>query len=302
MAMSPPSWALCATSVWSASWPPATALQRRLVVALIVARILEPRSKLATVRGWDPQTLSSSLGELLQVESASADDLYGALDWLGARQQKIENRLAGERLQEGCLVLYDVTSTYFEGWTCPLAQRGYSRDRKRGKLQIIFGLLCDRQGCPVAVEVFEGNRADPTTVASQIQKLHSRFGLRSVVVVADRGMLTEARIREELKPLPGLGWITALRSPQIRKLFEAGPLQLSLFDERDLAEIQSPDYPRERADRLPQSSVGGPTGSDPPAAARGHRGRVGEDCPGDATSPASLEGKRPHRPAGGEGP
>ena len=221
-------------------------LQRRLVVALIVARILEPRSKLATVRGWDPQTLSSSLGELLQVESASADDLYGALDWLGARQQKIENRLAGERLQEGCLVLYDVTSTYFEGWTCPLAQRGYSRDRKRGKLQIIFGLLCDRQGCPVAVEVFEGNRADPTTVASQIQKLHSRFGLRSVVVVADRGMLTEARIREELKPLPGLGWITALRSPQIRKLFEAGPLQLSLFDERDLAEIQSPDYPGER--------------------------------------------------------
>ena len=180
------------------------------------------------------------------MESASADDLYGALDWLGARQQKIENRLAGERLQEGCLVLYDVTSTYFEGWTCPLAQRGYSRDRKRGKLQIIFGLLCDRQGCPVAVEVFEGNRADPTTVASQIQKLHSRFGLRSVVVVADRGMLTEARIREELKPLPGLGWITALRSPQIRKLFEAGPLQLSLFDERDLAEIQSPDYPGER--------------------------------------------------------
>ena len=221
-------------------------LERRLVVALIVARILEPRSKLATVRGWDPQTLSSSLGELLQGESASVDDLCGALDWLGARQQKIENRLAGERLQDGCLVLYDVTSTYFEGWTCPLAQRGYSRDRKRGKLQIIFGLLCDRQGCPVAVEVFEGNRADPTTVASQIQKLHSRFGLRSVVVVADRGMLTEARIREDLKPLPGMGWITALRSPQIRKLFAAGPLQLSLFDELDLAEIQSPDYPQER--------------------------------------------------------
>ena len=221
-------------------------LERRLVVALIVARILEPRSKLATVRGWDPQTLSSSLGELLQGESASVDDLYGALDWLGARQQKIENRLAGERLQDGCLVLYDVTSTYFEGWTCPLAQRGYSRDRKRGKLQILFGLLCDRQGCPVAVEVFEGNRADPTTVASQIQKLHSRFGLRSVVVVADRGMLTEARIREDLKPLPGMGWITALRSPQIRKLFAAGPLQLSLFDELDLAEIQSPDYPQER--------------------------------------------------------
>ena len=221
-------------------------LQRRLVVALIVARILEPRSKLATARGWDPQTLSSSLGELLQVEAATADDLYGTLDWLLARQPKIENQLAAQRLQDGCLVIYDVTSTYFEGRSCPLAQRGYSRDGKGGTLQIVFGLLCDRQGCPVAVEVFEGNRADPTTVTRQIQKLRQRFGLRSVVVVGDRGMLTEARIREELKPLPGMGWITALRGPQIRKLFQSGPLQLSLFDERDLAEIQSPDYPGER--------------------------------------------------------
>ena len=144
----------------------------------------------------------------------------------------------------GCLVVYDVTSTYFEGRTCPLARRGYSRDGKGGTLQIVFGLLCDRQGCPV--EVFEGNRADPTTVSCQIQKLRRRFGLRSVVVVADRGMLTQARIREVLKPLPGMGWITALRGPQIRKLFQSGPLQLSLFDERDLAEIQSPDYPGER--------------------------------------------------------
>ena len=221
-------------------------LQRRLVVALIVARILEPRSKLATARGWDPQTLSSSLGELLQVEAATADDLYDTLDWLLARQPKIENQLAAQRLQDGCLVIYDVTSTYFEGRSCPLAQRGYSRDGKGGTLQIVFGLLCDRQGCPVAVEVFEGNRADPTTVTRQIQKLRQRFGLRSVVVVGDRGMLTEARIREELKPLPGMGWITALRGPQIRKLFQSGPLQLSLFDERDLAEIQSPDYPGER--------------------------------------------------------
>ena len=211
-----------------------------------MARILEPRSKLATARGWDPQTLSSSLGELLQVEAATADDLYGTLDWLLARQPKIENQLAAQRLQDGCLVIYDVTSTYFEGRSCPLAQRGYSRDGKGGTLQIVFGLLCDRQGCPVAVEVFEGNRADPTTVTRQIQKLRQRFGLRSVVVVGDRGMLTEARIREELKPLPGMGWITALRGPQIRKLFQSGPLQLSLFDERDLAEIQSPDYPGER--------------------------------------------------------
>ena len=180
------------------------------------------------------------------MEAATADDLYGALDWLLVRQPKIENQLAAQRLQDGCLVIYDVTSTYFEGRSCPLAQRGYSRDGKGGTLQIVFGLLCDRQGCPVAVEVFEGNRADPTTVTSQIQKLRQRFGLRSVVVVADRGMLTEARIREELKPLPGMGWITALRGPQIRKLFQSGPLQLSLFDQRDLAEIQSPDYPGER--------------------------------------------------------
>ena len=221
-------------------------LQRRLVVALIVARILEPRSQPATERGWDPQTLSSSLGELLQVEAATTDDLYGALDWLLAGQQKIENRLAGERLYDGCLVVYDLTSTYFEGRTCPLARPGYSRDGKGGKLQIVFGLLCDRQGCPVAVEVFEGHRADPSTVASQIEKLRLRFRLHSVVVVADRGMLTQARIREELKPLPGMGWITALRGPQIHKLFQSAPLQLSLFDERDLAEIQSPDYPGER--------------------------------------------------------
>ena len=180
------------------------------------------------------------------MEAATADDLYGALDWLLARQPKIENQLAAQRLQDGCLVIYDVTSTYFEGRSCPLAQRGYSRDGKGGTLQIVFGLLCDRQGCPVAVEVFEGNRADPTTVTRQIQKLRQRFGLRSVVVVGDRGMLTEARIREELKPLPGMGWITALRGPQIRKLFQSGLLQLSLFDERDLAEIQSPDYPGER--------------------------------------------------------
>ena len=178
--------------------PPATALSAAWWWQ--VARILEPRSKLATVRGWDPQTLSIQLGGALTGGVASADDRTAP--WTGSelRPQKIENRLASERLQDGCLVLYDVTSTYFEGETCPLAKRGYSRDRKRGKLQIIFGLLCDRQGCPVAVEVFEGNRADPTTVASQIEKLHSRFGLRSVVVVADRGMLTEARIREDLKP------------------------------------------------------------------------------------------------------
>ncbi|MFQ5664677.1 MAG: IS1634 family transposase [Terriglobia bacterium] len=221
-------------------------LERDLVTAMIAARILEPCSKLATARGLDPETLSSSLGQVLEVESADADDLYQAMDWLLARQERIEKRLAAQRLQQGCLVIYDVTSTYFQGRSCRLARLGYSRDAKKGKLQIVFGLLCDRRGCPVGVEVFEGNTADPTTLKSQIHKLRRRFGLSRVVIVGDRGLLTSARIREELEAVPGLDWITALGGPQIRKLMQGGALQLSLFDQRDLAEIQSPDYPGER--------------------------------------------------------
>ncbi len=220
--------------------------ERDLIVAMIVSRIIEPRSKLATMRGLRNETLTSSLGECLGLEYVSEDEMYGALDWLLERQPNIERQLAKKHLVDGSLVLYDLTSTYFEGRTCELARFGYSRDGKRGKLQIVFGLLCDREGRPIAVEVFEGNTADPATLATQIAKLRDRFGLQRIVLVGDRGMITEARIREELEPVEGLDWITCLRSPQIRALLEGGALQLSLFDQRDLAEITHPDYPGER--------------------------------------------------------
>lgn len=219
---------------------------RDLVVALIVARVIDPRSKLATARGLGEETAFSSLGEVLGLSSASEDDLYAAMDWLVERQPKIEQALAKRHLSEGTLVLYDLTSTYYEGRTCRLAKRGHNRDGKKGKLQIEFGLLCNADGCPVAVEVFEGNTADPKTVGVQIAKIRKCFGLKRVVLVGDRGMLTEARIREELKPIEGLDWITALRAPAIRKLVEAGDLCPSLFDEQDLGEITSSMYPGER--------------------------------------------------------
>jgi transposase len=220
--------------------------ERDLVVAMIVARIIDPSSKLATAKGLNPETCVSTLGELLGVASADSDELYAAMDWLLERQAEIETALARRHLEEGTLVLYDVSSTYFEGQTCPLAQFGYSRDRKKGKLQIVFGLLCNPQGIPVAVEVFEGNTGDPSTLAAQIEKVRHRFGLKRVVFVGDRGLITQARIDEELKTIEGLDWITALRAPQIRQLVEQEYLQLSLFDQQDLAEIQSPDYPGER--------------------------------------------------------
>jgi hypothetical protein len=220
--------------------------ERELVLAMLVARVIDPRSKLALARGLDRETLTSTLGEVLEVESADADELYSAMDWLLPRQAKIEAALAKRHLSDGTLVLYDVTSTYFEGRTCPLAKIGHSRDGKKGSLQIVVGLLCQAEGCPVAVEVFDGNTGDPATLTSQIEKVRKRFDLNRVVFVADRGMITAARIREELKPVPGLDWITALRGPQIRQLVQSGALQLSLFDQRDLAEISDPAYPGER--------------------------------------------------------
>jgi len=220
--------------------------ERDLVVAMLVARIIEPRSKLATARGLGSETLHSSLGEVLGVDNADEDELYEAMDWLLSRQSRIEDKLAARHLSEGTLTLYDVTSTYFEGRHCPLARRGHSRDGKKDKLQIVFGLLTDAEGCPVAVEVFEGNTGDPDTVAAQVRKLRERFGLQRLVLVGDRGMITSARIREDLKTTPGIEWITALRAPAIRKLVDDGVLQLGLFDERDLAEITSPEYPGER--------------------------------------------------------
>ena len=220
--------------------------QRDLVVAMILARVLDPRSKLATARGFGQQTASSSLGEILELSTADEDDLYEAMDWLLPRQQRIENALAKRHLGEASLVLYDLTSTYFEGRKCPLARFGHSRDERPGNLQIVFGVLTNAAGCPVAVEVFEGNTGDPATVAAQVNKLRERFALKRLVLVGDRGMLTSARIREDLAPVAGIDWITALKSAQVQKLVSDQALQLSLFDERDLAEITHPDYPGER--------------------------------------------------------
>jgi hypothetical protein len=227
---------------------PRRAPQRRrdLALALIVARLLDPAAKLATARMLDSATANHSLGEMLSLGSVTAREIYTTLDWLGSEQNFIENQLARRHLRNGALVLYDVTSTYLEGRCCPLARHGYSRDSRGDRAQLVIGLLCAADGCPVAVEVFEGNTADPATVASQITKLKQRFRLRHVVMVGDRGMLTAARIEQALRPA-GLDWITALRGPAIRQLAaEGGPLQLSLFDTRDMAEISSPDYPGER--------------------------------------------------------
>ena len=220
--------------------------QRDLAVAMIVARIIDPRSKLATARGLSDETAFTSLGEALGLGEIDENDLYAAMDWLLARQKRIEAALAGRHLHDGTLVLYDLSSSYFEGKTCPLAKLGYSRDGKKGTLQIVYGLLCDVEGRPIAIEVFEGNTGDPATLATQVDKIRNRFGLARVVLVGDRGMITEARIREDLADIEGLNWITALRGPAIRDLVKAGHLQPSLFDRTDMAEIASPDYPGQR--------------------------------------------------------
>jgi len=219
--------------------------ERDRVVALIVARILDAGSKLATGRTLDVETATTTLGEELSLGGVDEDALYAAMDWLLPRQAKIEDELARRHLDH-TLILYDVTSSYFEGRKCPLAKRGHNRDGKKGKLQIVIGLLCNKDGCPVAVEVFDGNTGDPTTVAPQVEKIRQRFGLSRVVLVGDRGMITQARIRQDLKPVEGLSWITALRAPAIQALAQQGLVSLSLFDEHDLAEITSPDFPGER--------------------------------------------------------
>jgi Transposase DDE domain len=220
--------------------------RRDLALALVVARLVEPAAKLATARALSEATASTALGPALGLGSVSANEIYDTLDWLGARQERIEAMLAKRHLAGATLVLYDLTSTYLEGRCCPLARRGYSRDGRSDKLQIVFGLICSADGCPIAVEVFSGNTGDPSTLAAQVAKLRDRFGLGRVALVGDRGMITKARIEADLQPA-GLDFITALRAPAIKALAEAdGPLQLSLFDERDLAEIESPDYPGER--------------------------------------------------------
>ena len=214
---------------------------RELATALVVARVCAPASKLATA-GWLGDT---TLARRLGVDGADENELYGAMDWLLSRQDRVERALAARHLGPGSLVLYDLTSTYVEGSHCPLARHGHSRDHRPDRPQIEFGLLTDARGCPVAVEAFPGNTADPATLEAQIEKLRTRFGLAEVVLVGDRGMLTSARI-ERLREIGGIGWVSCLRSPAIHSLVDAGDLQLGLFDERDLAEITSPAFPGER--------------------------------------------------------
>jgi len=218
---------------------------RDLILALLASRILDPASKLAAARALSPATAASSLGELLGLGEVDEDELYAALDWLLERQPAIEATLARRHLTNGTLVLYDVSSSYMEGRCCPLAKRGYSRDGKKGTLQIVYGLLCAPDGCPVAIEVFDGNTADPMTVATQVEKLKRRFRLDHVVLVGDRGMITQARITADIKSA-GLDWISSLRAPAIKVLVESGALQLSLFDQRDMASITVPEFPGER--------------------------------------------------------
>ena len=214
---------------------------RDLATALIAARLIAPASKLATAALLGQSTLSATCG----VEGADENELYGAMDWLLARQARVERALAARHLGSGSLVLYDLSSVYVEGSHCALARHGHSRDHRPDRPQIEFGLLTDARGCPVAVEAFPGNTADPATVEAQVEKLRVRFGLTDIVLVGDRGMLTSARI-ERLKAVGGIGWVSCLRAPAIRRLVDAGDLQLGLFDERNLAEITSPEFPGER--------------------------------------------------------
>jgi hypothetical protein len=218
---------------------------RDLVTAMAVAQVTGPGSKLAIARGLQEATAASSLGAVLHLGGCDEDDLYGAMDWLAARQDRIEDALAARHLAGGTLVLYDVSSAAFEGRTCPLGAIGHPKDGVRGRLQIVYGLLTSKDGVPVAIEVFKGNTGDPKTVAAQVAKVKDRFALTRVVLVGDRGMLTAARLREDIRPA-GLDWITALRAPQVKALVRDGALQLELFDQMDLAEISSPDYPGER--------------------------------------------------------
>jgi hypothetical protein len=212
-----------------------------VVTALIAARVIAPHTKLATTRWWHTRTLADDFG----LQAVSEDDVYAAMDWLLDRQDAIERTLAGGHLAQGGLVLYDVSSSYFEGTKCPLAKRGYNRDGKRDKLQVNYGLVTNGAGCPVAVSVFEGNVADTTTLVPQVQRLRERFGIRDVVIVGDRGMIAQTSI-DTLKTVDGVAWITALKSAQIRTLLTGGALQLGLFDDRNLVELTHPDYPGER--------------------------------------------------------
>jgi Transposase DDE domain len=224
---------------------PVPSRHRDLVTAMAVAQVIAPDSKLAIARGLREETAATSLGEVLQLGSCDEDDLYAAMDYLHGRQDEIQDVLAARHLAGGTVVLYDVSSAAFEGRTCPLGAIGHPKDGVRGRLQIVYGLLTSKDGVPVAIEVFKGNTGDPATVAAQVTRVKDRFGISRVVLVGDRGMLTAARLREDVRPAK-LDWITALRAPQVKALARDGDLQLSLFDVQDLAEITSPDFPGER--------------------------------------------------------
>jgi transposase len=219
---------------------------RQLVVAMIVSRIIAPASKLATTRALASDSCTSTLAQLLGIGEVSEDALYEAMDWLVERQGEIEQRLARQYLEDGSLVLFDLSSTYLEGEHCPLAKRGYSRDRKRGTVQIVFGLLCNAQGCPVGVEVFRGNTSDPTTLQSHLTKLQERFKLKGGVLVGDRGMLADKQIQQVLKQSPGWGWIGALKSEQIRVLLEQNVFEVENLHQQQMVEVKTEDYPDER--------------------------------------------------------
>ena len=219
---------------------------RDLVQAMVVARILSPTSKLATARGLDPETGSSTLAQELHLGKVTEVELYQAMDWLVKRQSKIEQKLAQRHLSENTLVLCDLSSTYLEGEHCPLAKRGHCRDGKKGKVQIEFSLLCNHQGCPFAVTVFEGNTSDPQTLKPQLQKLTERFGIKQGILVGDRGTLPDTQIQEQLRDLEGWDWITALRAVQIRKLLATGTLKLEQFESQCWIEMESETYPNER--------------------------------------------------------
>src|SRR5271169_1934597 len=215
--------------------------ERDLVIAMVASRILAPHTKLATTRWWHTTTLAEDFG----VADADEDDLYAAMDWLLARQDTIQKKLAARHLSAGSLVLYDLTSSYFEGTTCPLARLGYSRDGRKGTLQVNYGLLTDARGCPVAVSVYEGNVGDSLTLMPEVKRLRERFGVEQLIMVGDRGMISQKSI-EQMRELDGVGWISALKNASIRALVEQQHLQLGLFDERNLLEISSPEYPGER--------------------------------------------------------
>src|SRR5271157_2822151 len=252
---------------------PTPSRRRDLVTAMLVAQVIAPGSKLATARGLRTETATSSLGAVLGLSGCDEDDLYAAMDWVLARKDTIEKSLAARHLANGTLVLYDVSSAAFEGRTCPLSAIGHARDGVKGRRQIVYGLLCSTAGVPVAIEVFDGNTADPKTLGTQITKLKDRFGLARICLVGDRGMLTSARITDELRPA-GLDWISALRAPQIKALVQADALQLTLFDQQDLVEISSPDFPGERSGVLPQPRPGRRTGPQTPRSVGRHRKRI----------------------------